>query len=139
LVVGDAAGQVKPTTGGGIYYSLLCGEMAADTLHEALDRGDLAAERLRGYESRWKARLGKELMVGYYARRFYEALGDRQVEFLTNNIAHNGIHRDIIEDGTSSFDWHAELILKGMKHSAIRGVIQPLKALMVSLRWGSGA
>jgi len=43
LVVGDAAGQVKPTTGGGIYYSLLCGEMAADTLHEALDREDLAA------------------------------------------------------------------------------------------------
>ena len=139
LVVGDAAGQVKPTTGGGIYYSLLCGEMAADTLHEALDREDFAAERLRGYESRWKARLGKELMVGYYARRFYEALGDRQVEFLTNNIAHNGIHRDIIEDGISSFDWHAELILKGMKHSAIRGVIQPLKTLMAALRWGSGA
>ena len=31
LVVGDAAGLVKPTTGGGIYYSLLSARIAADT------------------------------------------------------------------------------------------------------------
>ncbi len=36
LVVGDAAGQVKPTTGGGIYFGMLCADMAADTLHNAI-------------------------------------------------------------------------------------------------------
>ena len=36
LVARDAAGQVKPTTGGGIYFGLLCADMAADTLHQAL-------------------------------------------------------------------------------------------------------
>jgi digeranylgeranylglycerophospholipid reductase len=36
LVVGDAAGQVKPTTGGGVYYGLLCAEIAADTMHRAM-------------------------------------------------------------------------------------------------------
>ena len=40
LVVGDAAGQVKPMTGGGIYYALLSSEMAAQTLGEALDSDD---------------------------------------------------------------------------------------------------
>jgi len=43
LVVGDAAGQVKPTTGGGIYYALLAGESAAGTLHSALSRNDFSA------------------------------------------------------------------------------------------------
>ena len=36
LAVGDAAGLVKPTTGGGIYYSLISGQIAADVLDEAL-------------------------------------------------------------------------------------------------------
>jgi flavin-dependent dehydrogenase len=31
LVVGDAAGQVKPTSGGGIYYGMLCADIAANT------------------------------------------------------------------------------------------------------------
>ena len=40
VVVGDAAGQVKPTTGGGIYYGLLCADIAAGTLHRALEKGE---------------------------------------------------------------------------------------------------
>ena len=46
LVVGDAAGQVKPTTGGGIYYGLLCAGLAAGVLSAALEEDDLAAARL---------------------------------------------------------------------------------------------
>jgi geranylgeranyl reductase family protein len=36
LVIGDAAGQVKPTTGGGIYFGHLGAQMAAEVLHQAL-------------------------------------------------------------------------------------------------------
>ena len=50
LAVGDAAGQVKPTSGGGIYYGLLAADMAAATLHRALEDNDLSARRLAGYE-----------------------------------------------------------------------------------------
>src|SRR5262249_2914213 len=39
LAVGDAAGLVKATTGGGIYYSLLSGALAAETLSEAFSQG----------------------------------------------------------------------------------------------------
>ncbi|GAI10492.1 unnamed protein product, partial [marine sediment metagenome] len=42
-MVGDAAGQVKPTTGGGIYYGLLCADIAANNLHRALENDDLSA------------------------------------------------------------------------------------------------
>ncbi|MFQ5873617.1 MAG: NAD(P)/FAD-dependent oxidoreductase [Dehalococcoidia bacterium] len=135
LAVGDAAGQVKPTTGGGIYYSLLCAEQAAETLHRAFQRNDLSARQLGYYEARWKAKLGRELRVGFYARRLYEALPDRQMERLMDSIAHNGVHRDVIQDRQSSFDWHADLILKGMAHQAIRSVINPLKSLIPSLSW----
>ncbi|MDH5695986.1 MAG: geranylgeranyl reductase family protein, partial [Dehalococcoidia bacterium] len=50
LVVGDAAGQVKPTTGGGIYYGLLCADIAADTLHQALRNDNLSSKTLANYD-----------------------------------------------------------------------------------------
>ena len=59
VVVGDTAGLVKPTTGGGIYYGLLSADMAADTLHRALKANDLSAKSLASYEREWKNRLGK--------------------------------------------------------------------------------
>src|SRR5215472_3541362 len=55
LMVGDAAGLTKPTTGGGIFYALLSAALAAETLQEALRRDELGEDRLRGYEARWRA------------------------------------------------------------------------------------
>ena len=47
LAVGDAAGLVKPTTGGGIYYSVVSGEIAAEVLASRLATGDLSAAAMR--------------------------------------------------------------------------------------------
>ena len=64
LAIGDAAGLVKPTTGGGIYYSLLSAQWAADTLRAAFAAGDFSSTRMEGYERTWRAQLGPELRVG---------------------------------------------------------------------------
>ena len=50
LVLGDAAGLVKPTTGGGIYYSLLSARIAAEVLGPALTSDALGADTLAAYE-----------------------------------------------------------------------------------------
>ena len=63
VVVGDAAGQVKPTTCGGIYYGLLCADIATNNLHRALKRDDLSAKSLANYERGWKRKLGRELAL----------------------------------------------------------------------------
>ena len=54
IAVGDAAGLVKPTTGGGIHYSLLSGTIAAETLDDALRRDRLDSAALSQYERRWR-------------------------------------------------------------------------------------
>src|SRR5205085_6600987 len=69
VALGDAAGLVKPTTGGGIFYSLLSASLAADTLIDALARNQLQAEHLAGYERRWRKRLGAELRWQMLLRR----------------------------------------------------------------------
>ncbi len=80
LAVGDAAGLVKPTTGGGIYYGLLSGQIAADVLAEALSRRRLGARRLKEYERRWRARLGPEIRAGLAFRAVAARLNDRAID-----------------------------------------------------------
>lgn len=131
LVAGEAAGQVKPTTGGGIYYGLMCADIAADTLHQAFQTHDLSESRLASYQKKWRARLGKELQVGYWAHRLYEKLDNQQIERLHNFINKNGIPQFIAELDDFSFDWHSELILKTLKHLVIaiptRAIKHPTK------------
>jgi len=61
VTVGDAAGQVSPITGGGIYYAMKAAEIAAEVIIRSLEIGDNSVEFLRKYDSVWKATLGKDL------------------------------------------------------------------------------
>ncbi len=108
LTVGDAAGLTKPTTGGGIFYSLLSGRFAAETLTRALRRDRLAARDLRVYEGRWRARLGPHLWISSSVRSLFARLGDQELETLLEAIASEDVQR-VIRD-TARFNWHGELI-----------------------------
>ena len=125
LVAGDAAGLVKPTTGGGIYYALLSGRIAADAAQAALATGKYAANDLRGYERDWKATFGRELRIGYYARALYETLSDEQIERLMKEFLPNLDLADFIGEDTA-FDWHSKVILKALRHSNIRRALVTL-------------
>jgi digeranylgeranylglycerophospholipid reductase len=126
IVVGDAAGQVKPTTGGGIYYGLLCADIAADTLHRALNDDDLSARRLADYQRRWRRKLGKELRIDYYARRFYERMSDRQIDRAFDLIKSHRVDEALLQVD-SFFDWHARAVLKLLGHRAVSMVASSMK------------
>ncbi|MFQ5987951.1 MAG: hypothetical protein ACE5H6_03780, partial [Dehalococcoidia bacterium] len=118
IVVGDAAGQVKPTTGGGIHYGLLCAEVAVDTLHRAL-ASDRFSERLFSrYQKEWKQRIGRELTIGYFARRLYERLTNHQIDKIFDIIESRGIHQSLLQSPDLSFDWHGDIIVEGLKRLA---------------------
>ena len=123
VVVGDAAGQVKPTTGGGIYYGLLCADIAADTVHEALCADDLSEKRLALYERNWKGMLGRELQMGYWARRLYEKLNDSQIELIFDVVHSNNIHEDLLQSPEFSFDWHGDSIVRVLRHMPLRKTV----------------
>ena len=135
LVAGDAAGHVKPTTGGGIYYALLSGELAGETAADALRSGDLSAGRLRLYERRWKSLFGRELTIDYYARLLYESLKDEQIDRLLAEIWDSGLKDELIGPPDFSFDWHGRVILKALKHRRLGAVLRsfgPLAGPFVS-------
>jgi digeranylgeranylglycerophospholipid reductase len=121
LVVGDAAGLVKATTGGGIYYSVLSGAIAADVLGGALRRGDAGARALRAYEARWRARLDAELQAQLSLRLLAQRLSDADIERLFTLAKTNGVMP--IVRRTASFNRHRRLILALLRHPPVRHIL----------------
>ncbi|MFH1221319.1 MAG: NAD(P)/FAD-dependent oxidoreductase [Candidatus Eisenbacteria bacterium] len=112
LSVGEAAGQVKSTTGGGIFYGLMCSAVAVDTLRQALRAGDLSAGRLHRYEEVWKSMIGKEIRAGCEARKMVENLTDRHIDSMFDLVRCRTKLRGLIRQKIS-FDHHADLLLLG--------------------------
>lgn len=65
ILVGDAAGHVMATNGGGINVSMICGRVAGQVIAEHLQEGVPLAE----YERRWRALVGGPLERGRKIRR----------------------------------------------------------------------
>jgi flavin-dependent dehydrogenase len=126
LVVGDAAGQVKPTTGGGIYFGILCAGLAVRTIHEAFEKGNLSARSLSIYQKRWHKLLKQELSIDYWAHRFYSGLDDKQVEHIFDVIERHGIHESILTSPDVTFDWHGKVILDALKHRSLQRSLEKL-------------
>lgn len=121
LVLGDAAGLVKPTTGGGIYYSLLSAQLASATLHPALAANDLSRARLAAYQSAWRRQLGSELRWQLILRRVAQRLSDRDIDRLFDLARTDGLMPLIRR--TASFNQHRDFIVALLKHPPARRVL----------------
>lgn len=121
VAVGDAAGMVKPTTGGGIYYSLLSGRLAADVLGEALARDAVSARDLRVYEDRWRSLLGPDIRAGLAFRALATRIGDRGIRALVEVARVDGIV-PLLKD-TADFNWHRRAALALLRHPAFRRAV----------------
>ncbi len=78
LRIGDAAGQTKPTTGGGVVYIGLASKAAAEAL---------AVGNLRLYELAWRRVMGGEIRVQMAARKIFSTLDNDALELLVRTLS----------------------------------------------------
>ncbi len=114
LAVGEAAGQVKTTTGGGIIYGLICSEIATRVIKRAFRKGDFSYRQLKEYERLWKGRLGRELRMGKLARQVLGRLSDRQIDKIFKLVGEKAKVKELMETKIK-FDYHSDLISFGLK------------------------
>ena len=110
LLVGDAAGQVKPFSGGGIFTSLVAARHASATAISALAADDLSARRLRSYERAWKSEIGRELSRSLHIRRFGLGLSDSAVDRLVASLGHQALRPLIARHG--DIDYPSRVLLR---------------------------
>ncbi|MBK5296174.1 MAG: NAD(P)/FAD-dependent oxidoreductase [Vicinamibacteria bacterium] len=121
LAVGDAAGLVKATTGGGIYYSLLSAALASEVLARALRADRLHASALQPYEAAWKARLGPELNAQLRLRQLAHRLSDADINAFFDLARTDGVMPIVRK--TARFNQHRDLILSLLRHPPARRVL----------------
>lgn len=127
LAVGDCASQVKPTTGGGVIFSITCAKIAAEVASEALKRKDVSAEFLRLYQKRCMAALGFDVSVMLKIRKFLDALSDEKMDKALRFAARTGLGgalRDVEE-----IDFQGRTLLTVLKKPAAYATLAYLLAL----------
>ena len=121
LVVGDAAGLVKPTTGGGIYFSIVTAAIAAGLMAEGLSRDTLSSAFLSEYEKRWRRQLGSEVRMQVLFRLVSARLNDGEVDQLFDLARTEGLISLI--RSTARFNRHHDLIRALFHYPAARKIL----------------
>ena len=91
IIAGDAAGQVKPTSGGGVYMGALCAKIAGEVAAKTALSGDTSAGALMEYDRRWREVVGKELALGMRIHNVFGRLGDKDFNELMRFFGEPGV------------------------------------------------
>jgi flavin-dependent dehydrogenase len=108
--VGDAVGQVKATTGGGIVFGGLCAKIAGKVAVQAIGDNDFSEKYLRKYQKEWHQRYLRELRLMKLLRSLLNSMPDKIIDELFLSISSQGIPELIEEIG--DIDMQGELIKK---------------------------
>jgi geranylgeranyl reductase family protein len=115
IIVGDAAGQSKPTTAGGIYTCGMGGVLAGRAVVDAARKND--DRLLTQYQKNWLSIFGSEFEKMLLARRLLERLDNKAIDELFSAVS-----PEKLEEASASgdFDFHSSALSKilGAKSAA---------------------
>jgi len=89
MVVGDAAGQISPLSGAGIYLSMSCGSMAGEVASKCVKNKDYSKESLMEYENRWKEKYYNILMAELKYKNILQKLSEKELNALADAMDEN--------------------------------------------------
>lgn len=103
LLVGDAAAQVKPLSGGGIFTGMRAAELAAATADAALRANDLSAARLRAYDAAWRREFSEEFRTALHLRRLFARLSDEELDAVVDALGRGSLAGTVVAFGDIDF------------------------------------
>ena len=124
VIVGDAAGQAKPTTAGGIFTSGMGGVYAGQSIATFLKTNE--REELDNYQKKWTERFGKEFEKQLLARKILERMDNQTINKLFETITPEIINEISEKD---DFDFHTSSIIKLL---GIKGSLKTAQTLVSS-------
>ncbi len=105
LLVGDVAGQTKPTTGGGVILGGIAGMIAGKVASDAIRKGKTDAKSLKVYEKRWKKEMARNLWLQRKVRNYMNLLSDAEMNRFFDKLDDRGLldkietHGDVDNQG----------------------------------------
>jgi len=136
VLVGDAGGQVKPLTGGGIYMGLSCAEIASQVITKGLEN-EPKKEILKEYEKRVDEKFGKEFEIGNRIMKMLSEMENKDISNFFNLLKKPYVKNMITEEFL--FDEHSNLLKEMSKkiprlvnHFGLKDSLKYIKWLLSS-------
>ena len=122
VTIGDAAGQSKPTTAGGIFSCGMGGILAGKAIANYLETG--IKSDLEEYQTKWQKKFGKEFEKQLFARKILERLDNQTINKLFESVTPE-ITKEISQN--DDFDFHTSSIVKLL---GVTGSLKTAKTLI---------
>ena len=134
MLTGDAAAQVKPTTGGGLYPISICAEIAGD---EAARAKEVGPERAcLNYEKEWQTQVGAELSKEMYLHQLLNRIGDSRLNGILHSLDRPRLLRRLSKEGHIDHIYPLAKRLLG-ERGGVRELWATLPRKLVSILKGS--
>ncbi len=127
LAVGDCASQVKPTTGGGVIFSLTCAQIAGEVCCQAIERDDVSENALQSYEKQVRDKLGFDFDVMLKARRAVDSFSDSKINRALRFAGRIGLDRALRD--VEEIDFQGRALFSLLKQPAAYAVLTYLVGL----------
>ena len=108
MVIGDAAGQTKATTGGGVNIGGFCGRLAGKYTKKIIDKEISSKQGCLEYQKQWKAFFEPNLSLMKYFRRTISFLPDKEWDKIFQIAATTGLAENM---RTTDIDLHGSGLL----------------------------
>lgn len=115
ILIGDSAGQVKPTSGGGLLISFDACRMASEYVIKAIGNGDMSI--LNGYEQEFRNKYLKEFSYQFKVQKTLGLLSDDDLDYLFSKLRQNDCEKLICEYG--DMDAQSKLVKEFIKRGLI--------------------
>ncbi len=130
LAVGDCASQVKPTTGGGVIFGLICAREAAKVAGRAINQGDVSSILLKDYQKRCNELLSFDFRVMLRLRRFLDSLSDAKLDEMLRVCSKLGVDRALTD--VDEIDFQGKLLLAVIRKPAMLAALTYFGLLYLS-------
>ncbi len=122
ILVGESAGQVKPTTAGGILSSVAGGSIAARWVTESIGSADPSL--LLGYQREWTKEFGDEFRTMKRLRHMYESLSNPDIDRIVSALGSKRVSERLAK---TDFDFHATAFISAL---GAKGTLQLASILL---------
>ena len=119
LLIGDAASQLKPTTGGGLILGFDTCNLAKDAIIKSLNKNNISF--LEEYEKNFKKKYSKELSYQIKVQQTIESLSDNDLDYMFTKLKEKNAEEIISKYG--DMDKQSVLVKEFIKRGLIFSIL----------------
>ncbi len=131
ILLGDAASQIKPTTGGGLMLGFECAKIAAETVSRAIKKKDHII--LQEYEEEYQRRFKSELKIQMEVQRIFKSLTNEDLDQMFLKLKEGNAEELISKYG--DMDTQSTLIKEMIKNRLLFSIVPKLLTRRIGSLW----